>query len=231
MRYHQMKLNNIQCESAKPKEKPYKMADGQGMYLDIQPNGSKYWRFRYRMHGKQKLAAFGVYPDVSLKDAREKRRLARQLLDQGIDPNDHKRKEKRKASINANNTFESVAIEWHEKKKGGWTKNYADNVIHRLKNDVFPYIGSDPIADIDAPHLLDMLRRIEKRGALDLAGRIRQICGQVFRYGIQTGKCKRDPSIDLKGALETRKVKHFDAIDAKEIPELLDALERNDARL
>jgi integrase len=226
-----MKLNNIQCETAKPKDKPYKLADGQGMYLDVQPNGSKYWRFRYRMHGKQKLAAFGVYPEVSLKDAREKRRLARQLLEQGIDPNDHKRQEKRKASINAANTFEMVAREWHEKKKSGWSKNYADNVIHRLSNDVFPFIGSDPIADIDAPCLLDMLRKIEKRGALDLAGRTRQVCGQVFRYGIQTGRCKRDPSADLKGALETRKVKHFDAIDAKEIPELLNALERNDARL
>lgn len=226
-----MKLTNIQCDSAKPKEKPYKMADGQGMYLEVRPNGSKYWRLRYRMHGKQKLLALGVYPDVSLKDAREKRRDARKLLDQGTDPSRHKQNEKRKASINASNTFEAIALEWHDNQKGHWSDNHANNVIHRLKRDVFPSIGSDPIADLEAPHLLDMLRKIERRGALDVAGRTRQICGQVFRYGIQTGRCKRDPSSDLRGALKTRKTEHFAAIDTKEIPELLAALERNDARL
>lgn len=226
-----MKLTNTACDNAKPKEKPYKMADGQGMYLDIRPNGAKYWRLRYRMHDKQKLMALGVYPEVSLKEAREKRREARKLIAEGIDPSKNKRDEKRKATINANNTFEAVAREWHNNQKGRWSENHYNNVLHRLQTDVFPYIGSDPVADLEAPHLLDMLRKIEKRGALDIAGRTRQICGQVFRYGIQTGRCQRDPSADLKGALKTRKTEHFAAIDAKEIPELLDALERNDARL
>lgn len=116
-------------------------------------------------------------------------------------------------------------------KKGRWSEAHYNNVLHRLETDVFPYIGSDPIADLEALHLLDMLRKIEKRGALDIAGRTRQICGQIFRYGIQTGRCKHDPTRDLQGALKTRKTEHFAAIDTKEIPELLAALERNDARL
>lgn len=226
-----MKLTNIACDSAKPKEKPYKMTDGQGMYLEIKPNGSKYWRMAYRMHGKQKLLALGVYPEISLKDAREKRSEARKLIAEGVDPSRNKKDEKRKASINASNTFKSIALEWHENQKGRWSDNHYNNVLHRLETDIFPSIGSDPIADLEAPHILDMLRKIEKRGALDIAGRTRQICGQIFRYGIQTGRCKRDPSADLKGALKTRKTEHFAAIDTKEIPELLEALERNDARL
>lgn len=226
-----MKLTNTACTNAKPKETAYKLADGQGMYLEIRPNGSKYWRMAYRIHGKQKLLAIGVYPEISLKDARDARTAARKLLKDGIDPSGNKRHEKRKATINANNTFEAVAREWHDNQKGRWSENHTQNVLHRLETDVFPYIGSDPIADLEALHLLDMLRKIEKRGALDIAGRTRQLCGQVFRYGIQTGRCKHDPSRDLQGALKTRKTEHFAAIETKEIPELLAALERNDARL
>ncbi|NCC23091.1 MAG: DUF4102 domain-containing protein [Alphaproteobacteria bacterium] len=226
-----MKLTNLACERAKPSEKPYKMADGHGMFLEIRPNGSKYWRMAYRIHGKQKLLALGVYPQVSLKEAREKRLEARKLIEQGIDPCKDKRTKKREACANASNTFKSVALEWHENQKGRWSEDHASNVLHRLETDIFPFIGSEPIADIEAPDLLDVLRKIEKRGALDIAGRTRQLCGQVFRYGIQTGRCKRDPSADLKGALKFRKTNHFAAIESKEILELLAALERNDARL
>ena len=226
-----MKLNDKRCKTAETKDKPYKIADGQGMYLDIRPNGAKYWRLRYRLHGKQKLLALGVYPEISLKEARERRNEARKLLEDGIDPSKNKRDTQRAARINANNTFEAIALEWHDNQKGRWSNNHFNNVLHRLKADVFPYIGNDPIAELEAPHLLDMLRKIEKRGALDIAGRTRQICGQVFRYGIQTGKCKRDPSSDLRGALKTRQKEHFNAIESKEIPELLNAIERNDARL
>lgn len=226
-----MNLTDKACKNAEIKGKSYKIADGQGMYLDVQSSGSKYWRLRYRLHGKQKLLALGVYPEVSLQEAREKRREARKLIADGIDPSKHKRDEKRQATINANNTFKSVAIEWHENQKGRWSDSHADNVLHRLETDIFPSIGSDAITDIEAPHLLETLRKIEKRGALDIAGRAQQICGQIFRYGIQTGRCKYDPSSDLKGALKTRKTEHFAAIEPKEIPELLAALERNDARL
>ena len=226
-----MKLTNTACANAKTKETAYKLTDGQGMYLEIRPNGSKYWRMAYRIHGKQKLLAIGVYPETSLKDARDARAAARKLLKDGIDPSKNKRHEKRKATINANNTFEAIAREWHDNQKSRWSENHTQNVLHRLETDVFPYIGSDSIADLEALHLLDMLRKIEKRGALDIAGRTRQLCGQVFRYGIQTGRCKHDPSRDLQGALKTRKTEHFAAIETKEIPELLTALERNDARL
>ena len=226
-----MKLTNTACANAKPKETAYKLTDGQGMYLEIRPNGSKYWRMAYRIHGKQKLLAIGIYPEITLKDAREARAQARKLLKDGIDPSKNKRHEKRKATINANNTFEAIAREWHDNQKSRWSENHTQNVLHRLETDVFPYIGSDSIADLEALHLLDMLRKIEKRGALDIAGRTRQLCGQVFRYGIQTGRCKHDPSRDLQGALKTRKTEHFAAIETKEIPELLAALERNDARL
>ncbi len=166
-----------------------------------------------------------------MAEAREKRDNAKKLLLDNIDPSVARQDNRDEIIRNANNTFKAIAREWHENQKGRWSANHYQHVIQRLEADIFPYIGKRPISKIDAPILLDMLRRIEKRGALDIAGRARQICGQEFRYGIITGKCSRDPSIDLKGALKTRKTKHFDAIDSKEIPEFLQALERNDARL
>ena len=226
-----MSLNNTLCKNAKPREKPYKLSDSGGLALVIHPNGSKYWRLRYYWLKKEKTLAFGVYPTVTLAEAREKQAEAKKLLAQNIDPSRQKQRDKRKAAVHASNTFKAVALEWHKNQIGHWSDNHARNVLHRLERDVFPNIGLEPIADIDAPDLLDTLRKIEKRGALDIAGRTRQICGQIFRYGIQTGRCKRDPSRDLQGALKTRKTEHFAAIDTKEIPELLDALERNDARL
>ncbi len=226
-----MKLYDKDCKHAEIREKPYKMADGGGLYLEVRPNGSKLWRMKYRINGKEKRLAIGSYPIIGLADAREGRDEAKKLLAKGIDPSEAKQKNRRDAIREAHNTFKAVALEWHDNQKGRWSDNHYNNVLHRLQRDVFPHLGKYPIAQIEAPDLLDMLRKIEKRGALDIAGRTRQICGQVFRYGIQTGRCQRDPSVDLKGALKTRKTKHFAAIDAKEIPELLDALERNDARL
>lgn len=226
-----MKLNDRACKSAEVREKPYKLADGGGLYLEVMPTGSKCWRLKYRFNGKEKRLALGVYPVVTLADAREGREQAKKLLARNIDPSDARRDGRREAVRAAGNTFKAIALEWHENQKGRWSDNHYNNVLHRLETDIFPFIGKMPIAEIEAPDLLDALRKIEKRGALDLAGRARQICGQVFRYGIQTGRCKRDPSADLRGALKTRKTEHFAAIDAKEIPELLEALERNDARL
>lgn len=226
-----MKLTDTACKNAKPKEKPYKKGDGGGLYLLVNPDGSKYWRMKYRFLAKEKLLAFGTYPLISLADAREEREKAKKLLAGGIDPATARKDEKKKIVRNAQNTFKAVALEWHENQKGRWSENHANNVLHRLERDIFPFIGTEPIATIEAPDLLDVLRKIEKRGALDIAGRTRQICGQIFRYGIQTGRCKRDPSHDLKGALKTRKTEHFAALEIKEIPAFLQALERNDARL
>jgi len=226
-----MKLTDKACKCAEPKEKPYKMADGAGLYLLIKSDGSKYWRMKYRFLGKEKLLAFGTYPLIALADAREQRSEAKKLLAGGVDPSTAKKDEKKKVIRNAQNTFKVIALEWHENQKEGWSDNHANTVLRRLERDIFPSIGSMPIASIGAPDLLDALRKIEERGALDVAGRIKQICGQVFRYGIITGKCERNPSTDLHGALKTRKTKHFATLDIKEIPEFLQALEHNDARL
>ncbi len=226
-----MTLNKGDCRDAEPKDKAYKLSDGGGLYLEVVPNGGKYWRMKYRFNRKEKRLSFGVYPIVELEDARDMRHQAKKLLSQGIDPSKVKQENETKRMREAQNTFKAVALEWHENRKDTWSEDYASNTLRRMEADVFPYIGTMPIATITAPDVLDALRKIEKRGSFDIAGRTRQICGQVFRYGIQTGRCDRDIAVDLRGALKTRKTKHFAAIDVKEIPELLEALERNDARL
>lgn len=226
-----MKLSDKTCRAAKGKEKPYKLSDGGGLYLLVNKDGSKYWRMKYRYAGKEKLLAFGTYPLLPLAEARDKRDAAKKQLLAGVDPSIEKKAEKRKIIRNAENTFKVVALEWHENQKGRWSDGHALGVMTKLERNAFPLIGNTPIADIDAPALLDVLRRIEKRGALDIAGRVRQVCGQIFRYGIQTGRCSRDPSHDLRDALKTRKTEHLAALDIKEVPEFLQAIERNDARL
>lgn len=227
-----MKLNNKMIQFAQPKEKPYKMADGGGLYLEITPQGSKLWRMKYRFLNKEKRLSIGVYPVVSLLDARNAREDAKKLLHDGIDPSDFKRDGRRESIRNAETTFKAIALEWLEHKKDSWSDNYYKKSQKGLELNVFPYIGNRPIKDITAPDLLDScLRRIEKRGSLDIAGRTRQICGQVFRYGIQTGKCNNNPAEHLKGALKTTKTDHFRTIDYKALPEFIKALERNEARL
>jgi integrase len=227
-----VKLSDKTCKAAKPQEKPYKLADGGGLYLEIMPNGSKCWRMKYRYLGKEKRLAFGVYPVISLADARTARDRAKKLLAQGIDPSGAKKEERREAIRNADNTFKAVALEWHENQKSIWSENHALNVTRRFKVDIFPFIGNRPIAEINPPELLDeVLRRIEKRGALDVTARVKQICGQVFRYGIATGRCQRDPTADLKDALKANQTTHFACLDIKEMPEFLDRLEKNEARL
>jgi integrase len=226
-----MKLTNTQCQAAKPKEKAYKLTDGAGLHMLIHPNGSKYWRLKYRFLGKEKLMALGVYPTVTLAMARQGRDEAKRLLATGIDPMTDKKAKERHARENSQNSFEAVAREWLQKQEQRWTPKTAVKITAYLQKDIFPYIGSRPIADIDPPELLDVLRKIEARGAYYKAGRVRQICGQIFRYGVATGKNPRDPSADLKGALTTAKTKHYAALEIKDMPEFLQRLEKNDARL
>lgn len=226
-----MSLTDKECKAAKGKDKPYKMADGGGLYLLVKVNGARHWRLKYRFLGKEKLLAIGLYPLVSLAEAREAREAAKKLLLAGIDPMADKKDTKRKAIRNAQNTFKSVALEWHESRKDVWSPAHALNVMRRFEMDVFPYMGNRPIAEIDAQELLDVLRKIEKRGSLYMASRVKQICGQVFRYGIVTGRGKHDPSADLRGALKPAKTTHYAALDIKEMPEFLAKLERNDERL
>lgn len=226
-----MTLNDTICKNTKPSEKPRKLSDGGGLYLEVMPSGSKYWRLKYRFNGKEKRLAFGVYPTVSLKEAREKREEAKKLLDSGSDPSLVKKEKKRVAKLNSENTFEAIAREWHELKKPSWTESHAGFVLRRLKADLFPEIGNIPIKDVTAPILLDALRKIEGRGANELAHRVKQSAGQVFRYAIATGRAERDPAADLKDALQPVNSGHFAALEIKELPEFLYKLERNDARL
>jgi len=227
-----MKLKDIQCRNAKPKEKAYKLSDGAGMYLEVAPSGSKYWRLKYRILKKEKRLALGVYPEISLAEAREKRDGAKKLIREGIDPIEHKRQKKATAIQNAENTFQAVALEWFGVNEERWSKKYAQKVIRGLELNVFPYIGMRPIAEITPPVLLqECLRRIENRGSYDIASRTKQICGQVFRYGIQTGKCEWNAADNLQGALKTNKVNHFRAMDISRLPAFLKALERNEPRL
>jgi len=226
-----MKLTKTLCNKLQPKEKPYKKFDGGGLYLEVIPNGNKLWRLKYYFHGKEKRISLGKYPIVTLTNAREKRLQLRQLLDQGIDPSHHKKQQNKFSKQEANNTFEVIAREWHEKEAYRWKPKHAKTIINRLEKNAFPLIGHIPISKITPPDILDLLKRIENRNALEVANRTRQMCSQFFRYSIQTGRCHNDPSQYLTGVIKTRKTKHFAALDIKEIPDFLKALNRNDARL
>lgn len=227
------KLTELAIKKAKPGFNPttkrettksYKMADGGGMYLEVQPNGSKYWRYKYRFDGKEKRLALGVYPDVRLVDARERRETARKLLANGIDPGDQKKALKTAKTASSENSFEVISREWFAKHAPNWKENHSSKIIARLEKDVFPWIGSMPIATITAhPAILSVIRRIEARGALETAHRALACCGQIFRYAVATGRAERDPTGDLRGALPpVKKDNHFAAItDPVKIGELL----------
>lgn len=191
-------LVDTAIKNAKSKENPYKLTDGKGLYLLVKETG-KYFRFDYRHQGKRKTLALGVYPDVSLAKARERLSVARKLLAEGIDPGEQRKMDKE--AVACLNSFEAVTREWFLKNKHTWTDNHAKDIISRLEANVFPWIGNKPIAEVNAPVLLSVLRRIEARGAIETAHRIKQMCGQVFRYAVATGRADRDPSADLRGAL------------------------------
>lgn len=230
-----MKLTEMQCKNAKHENKdskaPLKLSDGQGLSLWVMPNGAKYWRLAYRFNGKQKTLALGVYPEISLKEARFKRMDAKEYLKEGKDPSLEKKREKVLAIQNSTNTFKVIALEWYSNRNDIWKPRYAVEVIKRLEEDIFPEIGDYPIKDIEPPLLLQTIRKIEARGAYDLAKRQLQKCGEVFRYAIATGRATRDPSQDIKEALKPVKKTHFAALDPSELPELLKDINSNKARL
>jgi integrase len=231
-----MPLTDIATRKAKPTGKPYKMADQKGLYLFVSAAGGKLWRFNYRFDGKQKTLSLGSYPDVPLagsvvdgqliEGARDLRDKARKLLANGIDPGENRKIQKAAKSERSANSFEVIAREWFAKFKPGWAESHSDKIIKRLENDVFPWLGSRPIAEITAQELLQCLRRIEARGALDTVHRAHQNCGQVFRYAVQTGRALRDPSGDLRGALPPAKREHYASItEPKAVAELLRAID------
>lgn len=202
-------------------EKAYKLADGGGMYLLVKPNGSKYWRLKYRFAGKEKMLSIGVYPDVSLADAREKRKEARKTLASGGDPGEVKKAEKLSQKLSIANTFEAIAREWHQHKADRWSLRYREEIIDTFEKDIFPHIGKRPIAEIKPMELLETLRRMEKRGALEKMRKVRQRCGEVFRYAIVTGRAEYNPAPDLATALATPKKTNFPFLSVEELPHFL----------
>ncbi len=213
-----MPLTDIKVKTAKPTDKAYKLTDGGGMYLLVKPNGSKYWRLKYRFVGKEKMLSIGVYPDVSLADARQKRDEARKILAAGGDPGEVKKADKLAQKLSTENTFEAIAREWHKQKADRWSLRYRDEIIDTFEKDIFPYLGRRPIAEIKPMELLETLRRLEKRGALEKMRKVRQRCGEVFRYAIVTGRAEYNPAPDLATALATPKKTHFPFLTAEELP-------------
>lgn len=221
-----MPLTDTAIRNAKAGKKPLKLFDGGGLFLLVTPTGGKWWRLKYRFGGKEKLLSLGTYPDVPLagrKDkagnwidgARERRDRARTLLAGGVDPGAARKAEKAAVGAAAASSFEAVAREWHKKRAGAWASATADTKLARLEADVFPEIGQRPIAELVAPELLKVLRKIESRGAHEVTRRVRQIMGQVFRYAIATGRAERDPAADLRDALEATKPVHRAALTDK----------------
>lgn len=202
-----------------------KHSDGGGMYLHVTATG-KYWRMAYRFAGKQKLLALGVYPAVTLAKARRKREEAKERLAEGVDPSSAKRAEKIAVRVAAANTFEAVAREFHGQRLEAWSEGHAEKWLRYLTKDAFPYIGRLPLPEISAPMLLEVLRRVEKRGVIFSAHVLGTYCGQVFRYGIQTGRCEHNPASDLQGALKPYTVKHMAAVlEPQKAGELLRAFD------
>lgn len=221
-----MPLTATAVSQAKPKAKQYKLSDSHGLFLQVMPNGSKYWRYKYRFAGREKTLALGVYPDVSLKEARTARQEARAKLDNGVDPGVVRKVEKLTRNLAAADSFEAVAREWFEKTMAHRSEGHRKRTERMLEKDLFPFIGTRPVGEISAPEVLAALRRVESRGATDVAHRAKQTAGQVFRYAIITGRAERDPSADLKGALTPRRKKHHAAItDPAEVGRLLLAID------
>lgn len=220
-----MTLTDTQIRKVKSREKSFKLADGKGLFLVVQPNGSKYWRFRYWFGDKEKLLSLGVYPEVTLAGARKKRDEAQQMLADSVDPGMAKQLKKRAQRLGAENSFEAIGREWHIKFSSKWTEKHGAKILHRLEKDIFPWLGQRPIPEITAPELLIVLRRIENRGAIETAHRLCQSCGQIFRYAIATGRADRDVSADLRGAIPPVKKRHHASItDPKAIGSLMRAI-------
>lgn len=236
-----MPLTDRQIRSVKPQDKPLRLFDSGGLYLEVSPAGGRWWRFKYRFGGKEKRFSLGVYPDVPLasrveadnengkrrtiKGARDLRDEARALLASGVDPSAQRKTDKREKKLRETNGFEAVAREWYAKRAQQWAPKHASDVLRRLEVNLFPEIGDKPIGEITAPVLLAAIRKIEHRGAYELAHRVLSVAGQVFRYGVASGRCERDPAPDLRGALTPAKSKNQPAVAAEELPALLRAID------
>jgi integrase len=216
------KLSAVLVKQAKSKDKPYKLADGKGLNLLINPNGSKYWRLSYRFHQKQKTLALGVYPDVSLSEARELAQKAIKSIREGVDPSHEKKLSK---SIQADFSFVSIAKEWHKKESGRWSEGHASSVWRTIEADAVPFLGDMRITDIKTRDVLHVVKCVEERGALDVAGRVKQRIEAIFRYAIQVGYADYNPVQELKNVIQARKVQHRKSVDIGQLPKFLNALD------
>jgi len=222
-----MLLTDRQIRETVPGAKPIKLNDGDGLYLLVQPNGARWWRMRFSVHGVERQLSLGVYPVISLKRARERREDMRRQVAEGMDPSAVRKAEKRSMA----QTFEAVAREWMAKRKEIWSSEYTNNITRRLEQHVFPWLGSKPIKTIVAADVLEVLERIEKRGKAETAHRARSCCGEIFRFAVATRRADRDPTIDLKGALMPVRAKHFPSVKRPEqVGELMRAIEGYDAK-
>lgn len=223
-------LTQLQIKNAKPREKPYKLADGGGLYLEVTPVGGKHWRMKYRQpNGKENKLHFGAFPAVSLADARERRDSARQLLAVGADPARVRDEQAREARLAAANTFEQVAREWHRTMLAKWQPQTAHDILHRFELDIFPRIGRLHVSEIHSRDVLHAIREVERRGALEIASRLTANCSRVFRYAMRCGLAERNPAEHLREVLAPREKGHFAAIVPDELPEFLRALNANEA--
>ncbi|WP_322056770.1 tyrosine-type recombinase/integrase [Paraburkholderia sp. J63] len=221
-----MPLTDTAIRNTKPTDKPQKLFDGSGLFLLVKPSGQRYWRLKYRVAGKEKLLALGVYPDVSLAAARKKRDEAREKLAAGVDPGEAKKSDKRAARLAAINTFEAVSLAWMDERRPYVEPAQYDKTLARFKNDAFPWLGPRPIAEIEAPEILDTLKRVDSRGARFTAHRLRGEISRVFRYGIKEGLCKVDPARDLLGAIPPAQTTHFASItEPSKVGEMLRAFD------
>ena len=227
-----MSLTDKSIRTARHSDKAVRLFDGGGLYLEFAPKGGKWWRLKYRFGGKEKRFSLGVYPHVTLKQARERRDEAKKLLANGIDPSVQRKASNAAVTERAANSFEAIAREWFASFSRKWVKGHSDKVLRRLEHNVFPYLGARPIAEITTRELLVVLRKVEGRGAIETAHRTKQNCSQVFRYAVATGRAERDPTVELRGALTPVRERHHPTItDPKAIGALLRAIVGYDGSL
>ncbi|PHM64004.1 integrase [Xenorhabdus stockiae] len=222
-----MKLTDVAIKRSKPEAKAYTLSDGNGLWLLIEPNGSRGWRFRYRFEGKQKMLSLGTYPEVPLAEARKRTAEYRSMIAGGVNPSEDRKQKKRESTIMSENTFEKITLEWYEKRKDRWSAGYRADMMSAFENDVFPYIGDRPIADIKPLELLDVLTRMEKRGATEKLKKVRQRCGEVWKYAIITGRAEYNPAPDLASAFIPHKREHYPHLDVDELPEFLKSIDKH----
>lgn len=225
-----MPLTHLQCESAKPQSKPYKLTGGEGLYLQVMPNGSKYWQYRFRLYNKQRCLSLGTFPHVSLADARAELNKAKGEVEQNIDPKLKRQQQKQLAQYQSAQNFKAIALEWHQVNKDSWTPKHADYVLRRLELHAFREIGNFPLNQLTPALMMACLQKVEKTGP-EMARRVMSMCSRIFQYAIATGRGERDLTIGLKYGLKKYKPGHYAAVTLDELPELVRKIHTNDARL